>query len=157
MILDTLSDLSIYDTISPGFYEAFRRLRDPEVTNAKIGKHVFIPDRLFMSVEEYAGRTRIATRWEAHRKFIDIQYVVSGSEVMGRRNVASLTPKDGYIPEKDIEFFDDDDGFGDFFTLSAGDFAIFFPHDAHMPSIAAEAGGRIRKIVFKVAVSGWQR
>jgi YhcH/YjgK/YiaL family protein len=152
MILDSLRNSELYSSINPGFAKAFELLKEPAIRDAEVGKQVFIPGSLFMSVEEYDGKNRTEGLWEAHRKFIDIQFVVKGIELMGRRDVSSLRSLGGYDEERDIEFFGGDDP-GDFFKTPEGSFAVFFPHDAHMPSLKADDNGQsIKKIVFKIAI-----
>jgi len=90
-------------------------------------------------------------RWEAHRRYIDIQYLVSGIERIGYTPVANLALTTPYDEDKDVAFYQ---GHGDILTLEPGMFAVFFPHDAHMPMLC-EAGGspkQVRKIVVKIPV-----
>lgn len=152
MIFDSLRNFETYVSICPEFGKAFELLNQSSVRESKAGKYVFDPGRLFMSVEEYEGKKRSDGLWEAHRKFIDIQYIVKGAELMGRRDVWTLKSGEGYNQERDIEFFGGEEP-GDFFTATEGTFAIFFPHDAHMPSLrTGDNGKRIKKIVFKAAL-----
>ena len=100
-------------------------------------------------VQTYDTKPRSAGRWEAHKRYIDIQFIVEGEEVMGVAPVSELTEKTPFDPAKDVGFFD---GTGQFFTMRAGEFAILYPHDAHMPQIAPGEPAYVRKVVVKVAV-----
>jgi YhcH/YjgK/YiaL family protein len=73
--------------------------------------------------------------------------MVEGAEVMGCAALADLQVTEPYNVEKDVLFLT---GTGNFFTVSAGMFAIFFPHDAHMPQLAVTTPAPVRKIVVKV-------
>ena len=66
---------------------------------------------------------------------------------MGRVIVDGLTTTAAYDSEKDIEFLT---GEGVFFTMNQGDFAVFFPDDAHMPGMTATSPMAVRKAVVKV-------
>ena len=86
-------------------------------------------------------------KWEAHRKYIDIQYVLSGRERMGYSNTGKLKALTQYDEEKDYALYK---GKGEMLTFTSGTFAVFFPEDAHMPCIKAENNEEVRKVVVKV-------
>lgn len=87
--------------------------------------------------------------FEVHKNYIDIQYIVSGKEMFGWKTKPDF-PEELYNPEKDCALFSEDD-YGSF-TLGAGEFAIFYPTDAHAPKMKNVGGGKIEKIVVKVKV-----
>lgn len=87
--------------------------------------------------------------FEAHKKYIDVQYIVKGRETFGWKTRETF-PEETYNPEKDCALFSEED-YGSF-TLGAGEFAIFFPYDAHAPKMKNAGGGTIEKIVVKVRV-----
>lgn len=87
--------------------------------------------------------------FEAHKKYIDVQYIVKGKETMGWKFKPDF-PEDTYNADKDCAFFSEEDYA--VFTLGAGDFAIFFPTDAHAPKMKNAGNSTIEKIVVKVRV-----
>ena len=87
--------------------------------------------------------------FEVHKNYIDIQYIVSGKETFGWKPKPDF-PEALYNPEKDCALFSEED-YGSF-TLGAGEFAIFYPTDAHAPKMKNVGGGKIEKIVVKVKV-----
>ena len=84
--------------------------------------------------------------FEAHRKFIDIHYVVSGSEVFGYSDIKKLTVTKEYDSTTDCEFLEGD---AKEIVLNEGDFLIAFPEDAHIPSMRS-AGGTLIRTVAKI-------
>ncbi len=83
---------------------------------------------------------------EVHDKYIDIQIVLSGRETFGwAARPALVSARGEFDTQKDIQFFDDSPSLR--FTLGAGEFAVFFPSDAHAPLIGR---GRVRKCIIKV-------
>ena len=106
-------------------------------------------DQVFAMHQEYNTKPRSQGFWESHRKYIDIQYVVSGVECMGYANADQLTAGD-YDAEKDLIIYE---GAGSFVLLPAGMFTLFMPQDAHMPQIAVDNPHPVKKVVVKVAVS----
>jgi YhcH/YjgK/YiaL family protein len=88
---------------------------------------------------------------EAHRKYIDIQYVTLGHELIGWERIEECAGKGlGYDADNDIEFYGNPPSL--WFPVPAGVFAVFFPEDAHAP-LAGETP--VRKIVVKAPVAGY--
>ena len=148
MILDTLDHANSYCALGRGIANALQMLREGEVIQRPVGRYDF-DDRLYMMTQEYDTRRRADGVWEAHRRYVDLQFVVSGLELMGRANVGALTSRKTYDAALDVELFD---GTGDFLHVPANSFAIFYPQDAHMPCMAEDEPSPVRKIVFKIAV-----
>ena len=101
-------------------------------------------------VSDYTPKPLAEGRWEAHRRYLDLQYVVSGVERMGVAP-ASRMRECSYEADRDLAWLE---GPGDFLTLGAGQFMILWPGDAHMPGIDAGVPGPVRKVVVKIAVAG---
>jgi YhcH/YjgK/YiaL family protein len=157
MILDALARSAAYAHVQPGIAAGLKALREGDYAARTDGKYPIDGDRLFALVQTF--RTKLAEQciWEAHRKYIDVQYVVSGTEVMGQIDLSHVQTKTPYNPDRDAEFFHAPSGskrnLVTWATVSAGTFAVFFPHDVHSPMIAPGAAiGPVKKVVLKVAV-----
>ncbi len=148
MILDHLDRAYSYASFHRRFSEAFDFLRNAEWQSIEDGRHLIEGDDLYVLVSSDQGRGRENSALEVHRRFIDIQFVIAGNEVIGWRSVTTLrdakTPFDG---SRDIGFFSEQPE--SWFIVSPGSFAIFFPTDAHAP-LAGSA--KVRKAVVKVPV-----
>jgi biofilm protein TabA len=148
MILDLVTNLQHYFPLSPGFAKAATFLARPDLAQLPSGRHEIDRDNVFAMVYRGVGRAREAARLESHRKYMDIQCVLSGLDTMGWIPVSQCHQPDGdYIPERDVRFFLDEPVA--WLPVRPGAFAIFLPVDAHMPSVSAEP---IDKLVIKVAV-----
>ena len=77
------------------------------------------------------------------------QFVQAGIEALGWAPIQRMTVSKPYDAEKDFEVFQ---GTGQTIQVPAGSFAIFMPHDVHMPGLAVGEPRLVRKIVVKVAV-----
>lgn len=148
MITDNLKNASLCENISPQIRRAFDYLRHTDFNAVSDGKHEIDGDRIFALVQQYTTKPKQDGKWEAHRKYIDIQYIIRGTEQIGYANSAKLAAGP-YDQAKDIMFLAGD---GNCLTLSAGDFMILFPEDAHMPSLAVTNPAEVRKAVVKIAV-----
>jgi biofilm protein TabA len=147
MILDTLERAGRYSGLHPAFAAAWDFLRAQPLAALAPGRHEIDGDRLFALVGEDAGRGQVAARLEAHRRYLDIQFVVSGRERIGWRALGECAQPEAPFDEvKDIGFFLDPPKV--WVDVPPGHFVIFWPDDAHAP-LAGE--GPVRKIVLKVA------
>lgn len=148
MIIDKLENADRYACLHPGFAEAFKLLREFDFEAAEDGKHDIDGERLAIVVIRAPGKPRDEVQLEAHERYIDIQYVVSGSEHFSWMRAADCEkPIGAFDTEKDvIKYEDEPDGW---FPLTAGTFVVFFPEDAHGP-MAGE--GHLDKLVVKLEV-----
>ncbi len=148
-IFDKLEAAERYYDRHPAFAKAFAFLRSSSLANLAPGKHEIEGDRLFCLISKSPGRKRSEAKLEAHRKYIDIQYIIAGADQIGwKPTAACASPETAYDPAKDIIFFKDPPR--KWAKVSAGSFAIFFPRDAHAPLVSE---GEIHKAVMKVAVT----
>jgi biofilm protein TabA len=148
MILDTLDNAGRYATLHPSFAAAFEFLRKQDLASLPVGKREVDGAQVYASISEDQGRGLTVAKLEAHRKYIDIQYVVSGNELIGWHSLASCRATgQGYSTDKDIEFFTARPDV--WVRVPPDSFAIFFPEDAHAP-LAGD--GWVRKVVLKVVV-----
>ena len=150
MILDDLHSAGRYDALHPLFHLGMKFLARPDLESLASGRHEIDGDQIFALVNRDPGRGRAGARLEAHRKYIDIQYLVSGREEIGWRPIDQCQQVSEPFDEKrDIMFFADPPQ--TWIELPAGKFMIFYPQDAHAPLAAT---GDNLKVVIKVAVQG---
>jgi YhcH/YjgK/YiaL family protein len=147
MIIDRIENAAIYYPLHPKFKQAFDYISHIDVLTTPVGRHE-IDDSMYVLVQEYTTKLKEQGKWEAHRLYIDLQYVVQGAEGMGYANIHDLR-QDKYVAEKDfLPLF----GEGQQIELRSGYFVLLFPEDAHMPSMSLDEPAPVRKIVVKIAV-----
>ena len=114
---------------------------------------VELGDGIFALEQAYIAKPPAEGRWEAHYVYIDVQVVVSGEELMEVTEVSRLTIAEDHTPAKDILFFNAN-AEGSVLRMRAGELAVFYPADAHKPSLAAGTpAALVRKTVVKVPVA----
>ena len=114
-----------------------------------LGQQAIEGRELFAIISEGTGTTEKEAKLEVHRKYIDIQYVISGTDHMGWKSLMHCKQPDiPYTEERDAAFFPDKTS--NWFNVPAGCFTIFYPDDAHAAMITEET---VRKVVLKIAVS----
>ena len=149
MIFDSMSNADLYYVLSGKFKKAFNFLQETDFSNMEPCRIEIDGDNIFAMVQEYKTKDPDDGKWEAHKKYIDIQYIISGSEDFGFVNSDYLDILEPYDEEIDKGLYEGD---GDFLQLHEGEFVILFPHEAHMPCLAIENNDIVRKVVIKVAV-----
>jgi len=118
------------------------------------GKVQIDGDAVYALIQTYETiATPETPRLEAHRRYIDVQFVADGKEVMGWALTDRLTEIEPYDAAKDVWFgriaLDD----LTLIHLSAEQLAIFYPTDAHLPKRTSRQVVTVKKIVVKVALT----
>jgi len=131
--------------------KAFRFLTINDLKTIPLGRHELEGDSLFVNVDEYTTRNEEDSRFEAHRKYADIQYLVSGEEQIGVTALENTTETVSYNSEKDIVFLTTEQN--NYRLASPEKFFVFFPGDAHRPCVKTGENIKIRKAVVKVLIN----
>jgi len=148
MVLDVLENAHRYEALNTWFAHAFEFLMRPDLKELPVGKYEIDHEHVSAMVSQGPGRKKEDALLEAHDKFIDIQLVLAGNDTMGWKPRSLCTKPSGECDQKaDVQLFGDEPDA--WLTIKSGAFAIFFPEDAHMPSVSS---GHIHKVVVKVAV-----
>jgi len=145
MLIDRLENADFWPLDNEALAFALRWLASPETAGLAPGTYELRGRDLYAIVAEYETRPPGACRLETHRRYIDVQYVARGRELMGYAPVAALEPDGPYDEARDVRFHR---GHADFVLLRQGMFAVMLPGDAHMPGVAVAGDqGRVKKIV----------
>lgn len=148
MIISTLSQSSRYAALHPLFPRVFEYIRNTDLLSLDPGRYPIVDKQLFAIVENVPGRTHAEAKLECHRRYIDIQLVLEGTDEMGWKVLADCSrPVSDYSAERDIRFFNDAPA--TWIVTPPDHFCIFFPEDAHAPLVSS---GNIRKVIFKIAI-----
>ena len=148
MIIDKIENYRLYVNLSEKINKAFAYIKDTDLIKMELGKYIIDNDDVFALVQEYDTKEKNECKLEGHYKFIDIQYIIHGSEFIG---VTSLTNQAPVCKNEagDYALYDSDTCLIKFET---GMFAIFFPNDLHMPGIKLNQISKVKKVVIKVRV-----
>jgi YhcH/YjgK/YiaL family protein len=151
MILDTLDNSARYESLNSRFAKAFAFLRTVDGTQA-LGRHDLDGDHCFALVQTYETKPLEKAKFEAHRKYIDVQFIHKGRETILWAPLASMKEEMlAYSEEKEAALWKLVPDVTPL-HMSDGNFAILWPQDAHAPCIEWDAPKRVFKVVVKVAV-----
>lgn len=131
--------------------EAFAFLKNNDLTKLAPGKYPIDDDNVYASVTEDPTKDYDQSKWESHKKYIDLQYVISGEEKIGVTPVADVKVTEPYDAAKDIAHYS---GTGKIYDAKPGTFFLFFPGTAHRPNITTGGNKRDKKIVIKIKSAG---
>lgn len=150
MIKDSLKNYKNYLGISKYLDAGLNYLANTNLSSLKNGIYQIVENKVFAIVQDYNSKPLEQGKFEAHKKFIDIQYIVEGSEQIGYGEISNFEDDTEYSEEKDIVFLKEKNNNYNFTKLVENDFAIFYPQDAHMPQISVDESCFVKKIVTKV-------
>ncbi|MEI6914603.1 MAG: YhcH/YjgK/YiaL family protein [Armatimonadota bacterium] len=149
MIIDSLSNATKYYSLCPRIEAALRYLAENDLTDAEPGRVDILGDECYALIQKYDTRPPDDCKWEAHIRYIDVQFVAGGVEKMGWAPLGSMTMQADYSDTKDQIVYQGD---GSFITVTEGFFAIFGPSDIHMPCLADGEPASVTKVVVKVMI-----
>ncbi len=149
MILDKIENADQYKLLGKRMATALGYMKTTDLSTVEPGKYEIDGSDIFALVQDYETKNRLECKLESHRKYIDIQYLLKGSEFVGHTLLNNQTPVKEYSAEDDYMLFSEK---ASFFELKPGMFAIFHPSDLHMPSVYEKQPEKVRKVVIKVKI-----
>lgn len=149
MIYDLLENRDLYTAVHPGVARGLKFLAETDLNALADGRVELDGDRVFASVQSYDTKPANVEP-EAHRAYIDIQYVFQGREMIGVAPLKAMTEEVSAHPERDVYFYH---GPTQPLTIGDGRVLILWPADAHGPGVAPDGiPAPVRKCVVKVLV-----
>ena len=149
MIIDRLHNYLAYVGANPDYEKAFGFIKNFQ-SKTPDGQYAIDGDRIFAMVQSYRTGPAAAKQWEAHRKYIDLQYVIAGKEKIAWININQLKPCTEYDPANDCILLEGPEGTA--VEMGAGFFMILLPEDAHKPGCDWNGTEPVRKIVVKIRI-----
>ena len=150
MIYDKIDNIETYKGLSEDLRLGLEYLRNLPA-DVDVGVHPLSP-RVKAVVSEYFTKEENENGYEAHRKFIDIQYLLSGREIVRCLPLEYLKQTKAYREEIDAAFYEECGVKGQELIIGNGYFAILFPQDGHKPCLIADKPEQVKKVVVKVEI-----
>jgi len=148
MVIDQIDNARLYFALHPRFARAFEALRAASLGTLEVGRHDLDGERLYLVIAQGEGLTAEKAVLEAHRAYIDIQFVIKGQDMIGwkpARDCSAITQP--YDSAKDVELYADRPLCWN--PIGGGTFAVYYPGDAHAPMGGV---GQLRRAIVKVKV-----
>lgn len=155
IISDDLKNWDKHNVLLP-MADAFRFLGRSDLQSLETGRHDLQGDDLYALVQRGESRAIESAEFEAHRRYIDIQYLISGEEYIAVVPQQGLTVSKPYDESKDIEFYLRPPKY-EKIIMHPGRFAVFYPQDAHLPNCYPNRPGPLHKVVVKVRLESLKK
>ena len=152
MIVYKLTEFAKNPNLSPRMRKAVDFLLKPETAALPDGTYQIEGRNIYAQVQTYVTTNPSKILYEAHKKYVDLQYIVEGMETIYCLNLEDIRIVRPYDEKYDICFGLPRTEEGVPLKLNAGDMSVFFPEHAHAPKLLLSGSHRVKKIVIKIAV-----
>ena len=150
MVYDKIDNIETYKGLSEDIYEGLNFLKNT-TPDLACGVHEINP-RVKAIVSEYETKNVNENCYEAHRKFIDIHYVLLGEEIIAYKPVDCLYETKAYDNDGDYSLFSSTSPGCDL-IIGNGFFLLLYPNDGHMPQLCLDVPMKIKKVTLKVRLN----
>ncbi len=148
MINDSIKNIRKYSNISENICKFIENLS----TDIECGRHQLDGEN-YVNVELYETKPPESGVFESHKKYIDIQIILKGTERIDFVDTDKLSVDTPYSPEKDIVFYKSENVIAGKVILEESQFAVFYPGEAHMPQLnSGSLPVSVKKAVVKIKV-----
>jgi YhcH/YjgK/YiaL family protein len=151
MIVDTIANDIFASSLTGPLAKAVEIAFNEDFSQIEDGEYQVDGDDLFYIVQRYKTKSRSEGRLETHRKYIDLQFMVSGSETIGYAPLNQMEADMDYDEQRDLIFFKDSPAMSSI-VMKPGMYAVFYPEDGHAPGMVDGQSQDICKVVFKIKV-----
>lgn len=125
---------------------AFSFLKNRNLDTLSPGKYPIMGDQVFATATEAPSHNKEDVKWESHKHYVDLQYIIRGKEMIGVADTSEATIIKPYSPDV-INYTAE----GKYYITEPATFFLFFPNDAHRPTIKVDGYDVVKKIVIKIA------
>jgi biofilm protein TabA len=151
MIVDKLENANFYTGISEKIANALEILKDPAIADKADGRYDVDGDDIYYMVQRYSTAPLEDGKIEAHKKYIDIQFVATGCEIIGYAPIAPLEIDVPYDENSDVALYKTNGSLSSV-KVCKNMFCILFPEDGHVPGRICCGSSDVCKIVVKVRI-----
>lgn len=148
MIIDKFKNLSSYASMLQSLKEGYKEIKKLDRNNLEVGRYEF--NGGFFMVQKGVTKPMEEGNFEAHRKYVDVQIVIEGSEDVAWADLSDLTEVIPYNEEKDAVYYSGDTSH--YMTITEGMCYVAFPHDGHRAIRHVKEQTSFTKIVMKLPV-----
>jgi len=145
VIIDKIKNYRQYSGLGSNILSALEYITKTDFAEIENGRHD-IDDDMYLLLSDYETRNIAECKTEAHRKYIDVQFIIKGQELVGYASLGNQSTITDYDEKNDYILYNGDLSFINFHE---GMFAIFYPDDLHMPGVG-DNNSPIRKAVLKI-------
>ncbi|MCM3765106.1 YhcH/YjgK/YiaL family protein [Neobacillus niacini] len=150
MIADHIGNFELYKGITERVNRAVQYIQNHDFAGLQTGTHEVEGDEIFFNLIEYVTKDQEERFWESHKKYLDLHYILEGSEFIAREQFDKMTVTKEYDEQDDYYLLEGK--VQSKVKLEQGDFMLLFPDDVHMTGIKVDDPEKVRKVVFKILI-----
>lgn len=150
MVYDKIDNIELYKSLSEDIYLGLKFLASVDIS-IENGVHI-ISENVKAIVSEYETKNNNTNGFEAHRNYLDIQYLICGKEIIKCKPVEYLTVTKEYDSKNDYLLLSDDVDNVSELLLGDGYFVLLYPDDAHEPQLCVDRPINVKKVVVKIKI-----
>lgn len=144
-------DFAVQYHRNPALWDkVFAFMRTQDLEHLAPGKYPIDGDNAYAMISQGRTKPMDSVKWESHRQYIDLHYVIAGKEKIGVAPIARATVTEPFTDKSDNAHYT---ATGTFYVAEPGTFFLFFPHDLHRPGITVPGTPEDKKLVIKIKVS----
>lgn len=135
--------------------KAIQYLKENDLVNAVPGRYELDGDNMILQVLDVETTERCNLRPEVHETYTDVQFLAKGKELIGcYPDMGDNEVDENLLETRDLIFYKNNENAKEtHLEMEEGSYAVFYPHDVHIPAIMKNESMIIRKIVIKVKIS----
>jgi len=150
MIADSIEHLDRYAL--PQTTAILKFLKEHDAARLPDGEIEIEGRQLFVRIMSYTPKPASENRFEIHRVYADVQYMIKGVEIMQLSQEKDLVALGDYDFQGDYQFFKPTGPINNL-IVPEGQFIVFYPNEAHRPSCSyLPISTPVKKLVFKVKI-----
>lgn len=149
MIFGNIQNIREYSFLETGLLECFAYARTHKLAEYEPGSYEIDGKRLFVNIVEYTTTAPEKRIWEAHKKYLDLHLMLTGTEQIDLNFISNMERKD-YVAKDDFLPLEGEKNSS--VVLGAGDFLICYPNDGHRTAVSVGEPEKVKKAIFKLWV-----
>lgn len=150
MIADHIHNHELYKGLNGRVNRVLQYIQSHDFTNLETGMHEVEGNEIFFNLIEYETKMAEERFWESHKKYLDLHYILEGTEFVAHELFDRMIIKQDYDEQDDYYLLDGK--VQSKVRLEQGDFMILYPSDVHMTGIKVVDSVKVRKVVFKILI-----
>jgi biofilm protein TabA len=150
MIADHINNHELYKGMNERVNRVLQYIQSHNFTNLEKGMHEVEGDEIFFNLIEYETKMAEERFWESHKKYLDLHYILEGTEFIAYELFDRMTIRQDYEEQDDYYLLEGK--VQSKVRLEQGDFMILHPNDVHMTGIKVADSVKVRKVVFKILI-----
>ncbi|SFG13105.1 YhcH/YjgK/YiaL family protein [Oribacterium sp. WCC10] len=149
MIVDDFSHIRFYEAMLPNLEAGLQAIEEEKAKGElKEGSYRF--EGGFFKVQKGVTKPFSEGTFEGHKKYIDVQIILDGSEEIAWKELKELKEVIPYDEEKDMARYEG--SFEHQIMINKGMFWAAFPHDGHKAISHSKEQQSFTKIILKLPV-----